>query len=292
MISEKDVHRSHRKHRNVLYSLVVLLAIIQIASLIFVSIQVSKLNLKLDSAIQKSGLNSRKYTDSMIQKYDSLYQESFSDISKLLSSQKADFQQEINLLKTSKDDFTEVIQSAVKSVVTVTTDKSVGTGFVIDKNGYIVTNYHVVSDSAGKLKIIDFDRNSFTAQLVGKDESRDLALLKTNGTFDAISIANSDETQVGEKVIAIGNPLGLSYTVTEGIVSGLHRPGPNGLNEYIQTDVPLNPGNSGGPLINIQGKVIGVNNFKIGDAEAIGFAIESNSVRNAINSIANNTLIK
>ena len=97
--------------------------------------------------------------------------------------------------------------------------------------------------------------------------------------------------QVGNKVIAIGNPLGLSFTVTEGIISGLNREGPNGLEEYIQTDVSLNPGNSGGPLIDTNGHVIGVNNFKVGDAESLGFALESAALKNAVLEMSNSTVV-
>ena len=105
--------------------------------------------------------------------------------------------------------------------------------------------------------------------------------------MQGFKLADSDDVVVGEKVIAIGNPLGLSYTVTEGIVSAVNREGPNGLKDYIQTDVTLNPGNSGGPLINRDGEVIGVANFKVGGAEALGFALESNVVRETVNRIAN-----
>ena len=98
-----------------------------------------------------------------------------------------------------------------------------------------------------------------------------------------------------EKVIAIGNPLGLQFSVSEGIVSAVHRQGPSQTNSYIQTDAALNPGNSGGPLINKQGKVIGINNFKVGGGESLGFALESNYIENIVNQIAleklNQTLI-
>ncbi|MEK6845094.1 MAG: trypsin-like peptidase domain-containing protein, partial [Nanoarchaeota archaeon] len=90
----------------------------------------------------------------------------------------------------------------------------------------------------------------------------------------------------GERVIAIGNPLGLQFSVTEGIVSGIHRPGINELEAYVQTDAALNPGNSGGPLINKNGKVIGINNFKIGSGESLGFALESNYIKDAVNAIS------
>jgi len=123
------------------------------------------------------------------------------------------------------------------------------------------------------------------------DAFADLALLKTNTFFGELKFANSDDVQVGEKVIAIGNPLGLSFTVTEGIVSAVNREGPNGNFDFVQTDVTLNPGNSGGPLINKEGEVIGINNFKIGGAESLGFALESDVVKESINLMVNITII-
>jgi S1-C subfamily serine protease len=291
MVSVNEVHQSHRKHRNVLYTLVVLLALIQIGSFVFLSIQVSKLNLKLDADIKQSSDNSKKFTENLVEKYDSLYQENFNGITKILSNQQQDFEQKINLLKSSQSDFTGVVQEAVKSVVTVSTDSSVGTGFIIDSSGYLVTNYHVISENPDKVKVLNYQRDSFDATFIGKDEARDLALLKIDGNFKRFQLADSDDLEVGQKVIAIGNPLGLSFSVTEGIISALNRAGPNGLNEYVQTDVSLNPGNSGGPLINSRGEIVGINNFKIGGAEALGFALESNSIRSSVNSIMNETLI-
>lgn len=120
----------------------------------------------------------------------------------------------------------------------------------------------------------------------------DIALLKIDGTYTPLTLANSDNINIGEKVIAIGNPLGLQFSVTEGIVSGINRPGANGLNYYIQTDAALNPGNSGGPLIDVQGKVIGINNFKIGAGESLGFALESNYIKQTVNSISQQALGK
>ena len=105
--------------------------------------------------------------------------------------------------------------------------------------------------------------------------------MKTSTTV----LGNSDKVQVGEKVIAIGNPLGLQFSVSQGIISAVHRIGINGIEAYLQTDAALNPGNSGGPLINTQGKVIGINNFKIGSGENLGFALESNYIIDSVNDI-------
>ena len=121
---------------------------------------------------------------------------------------------------------------------------------------------------------------------MGYDSSADIAVLKINAPdLASLGFGNSDDVKVGEKVIAAGNPAGLAFTVTEGIVSAT-RTDTNGI-KYIQTDVPINPGNSGGPLINVKAEVIGINNFKIGGFEGLGFAIASNDVSNVVNKIIN-----
>ena len=202
---------------------------------------------------------------------------------------------EFDILKASAgEDFSGIIEDAIKAVVTIRTDISQGTGFIISKDGYIVTNYHVM-ENANAAIIISSDNKNHVVSLIGFNDEFDLALLKIEGNFDRFRLGNSDDVQVGEKVIAIGNPRGLQFSVTQGIVSAIHREGPNGLEAYIQTDAALNPGNSGGPLINKEGRVIGINNFKIGGSESLGFALESNFIKEEINKIAlenlNQTLI-
>jgi len=289
----------HRKHRNVLYSLVIVLALLQIVSFTVFSIYSSKLNAKLDvnarelaESIEDSIFAQQQYTTQLVETYDALYQDNFQEISNLLSEQQEDFKQQIRVLQSSQEDFSGIAEDAVKSVVSVSTGSSIGTGFIVHPEGYLVTNYHVIDSNQNNVRVLTYDRSVLQARFIGGDENRDLALLKIDGNFDVISLGNSDELQVGKKVIAIGNPLGLSFTVTEGIVSGLDRVGPNGLAEYIQTDVSLNPGNSGGPLIDMMGEVVGINNFKIGGAESLGFALESNVIRQRVNAIANETIIE
>jgi len=203
--------------------------------------------------------------------------------------------QEFDILKASAgEDFSGIIEDAIKSVVTIRTDISQGTGFIISREGYVVTNYHVMKDIQAAT-IIDSDNENHAVVLLGFSEEFDLALLKIIGNYNRLRLGNSDNVQTGEKVIAIGNPLGLQFSVTQGIVSATHREGINGFDVYIQTDAALNPGNSGGPLINKEGRVIGINNFKVGGSESLGFALESNSIREEINKIAlevlNKTLI-
>ncbi|HLC53182.1 MAG TPA: trypsin-like peptidase domain-containing protein [Candidatus Nanoarchaeia archaeon] len=294
MIHE-HVHRL-RKHRNVLYAIVFILLVLQIISFLTLSSQVTHVSAALEHTEREVNNLSRYFVDVM-KAYDEQNQRNFNDISlnlneisRSVSKQQSAFEQEIKLLKSSQGDFSNVIALAVKGVVTVRTDKSVGTGFVVDENGYIATNYHVIAD-ARRIAVVTHDRQLISAQFVNGDEFRDIAVLKIDGTLPALPLGNSAELQVGNKVIAIGNPLGLSFTVTEGIISALHRTGPTGLPEYIQTDVSLNPGNSGGPLIDAQGNVVGINNFKVSDAESIGFALESDVLRTTLQSLTNNTIV-
>ena len=240
--------------------------------------------------------------DQKINKLQTESQTKFNDLSmsllsteqglKNLSSQFGSIDSEINLLKASaSSDFSGIIGNAIKSVVTVRTDISQGSGFIITSDGYIVTNEHIMQ-GATAAGIITYDGQLHAVKKVDSDTTIDLALLKIEGTFTPISLANSDNIQIGQKVIAIGNPLGLQFSVTEGIVSAINRPGSNGLNDYIQTDAALNPGNSGGPLIDTTGKVIGINNFKVGGSENIGFALESNYIKQTINGFAQQDLGK
>ena len=203
--------------------------------------------------------------------------------------------QEFSVLKaTAGEDFSGIIDEAIKSVVTIRTDVGQGTGFIITNDGYIVTNFHVLAGGS-EINSITYEREVVRTSFIGFDDVLDIALLKISGTHTPLKFGSSDSIQIGEKVIAIGNPLGLQFSVTEGIVSAIDRTGPNNLDVYIQTDAALNPGNSGGPLINKQGKVIGINNFKVGGSESLGFALESDYIIEAVNNIAleflNQTLI-
>lgn len=212
--------------------------------------------------------------------------ESVSKTNEALNRTASSFSSQIGSLKASTSaDFSGVIENAVPGVVTIKTDISQGTGFIITDSGYIVTNYHVMQN-AKAATIITSDNKNHQVSYLGYDSNLDIALLKISGNYGSLNLANSDKVQVGEKVIAIGNPLGLQFSVSEGIVSAIHREGQNGIKGYIQTDAALNPGNSGGPLINKEGKVIGINNFKLGGGENLGFALESNYIKEAVNGIA------
>lgn len=207
-----------------------------------------------------------------------------------VSAEQSNLQQELSQVKASTSaDFSGIIEEEIKGVVTIKTDVSQGTGFLITNDGYIVTNSHVLL-GASFANVYTYEDEMYSAELIGYNTLMDIVLLKIQGSFSSLTFGNSDKVKVGEKVLAIGNPLGLSFTATEGIISAVHREGINELPYYFQTDVSLNPGNSGGPLINTNGKVIGINNFKISGAESLGFALESNHAKSTINAISEDRL--
>ena len=168
---------------------------------------------------------------------------------------------------------------------------SVGSGFIVDKSGYILTNYHVVDDAA-RIVVRLQSGEEFPARIVGTDEETDLAVLKIDAARELpfIKIGNSDSVQVGDWVLAIGSPFGLEQTVTAGIISKTRRETISGsaFQKFIQTDAAINRGNSGGPLVNMSGEVIGVNSqiaTSTGDYNGIGFALPSNEAANVYRQI-------
>jgi len=165
--------------------------------------------------------------------------------------------------------------------------RSLGSGFIIDKDGYIVTNNHVV-ENADKIEVILKDEKEFDAEIVGRDANTDLALIKIKPDRDlpVLLFGDSDALKVGQWVVAIGSPFGLEHTVTAGIVSAKGRViGSGPYDDFIQTDASINPGNSGGPLINMQGKVVGINTAIIAGGSGIGFAIPINLAKNIVNQL-------
>jgi serine protease Do len=164
---------------------------------------------------------------------------------------------------------------------------SLGTGFVIDSSGLVMTNNHVVAD-ADEIKIFfseEEDEKPADGEVVGRDPELDLALIrvKTKRSLVALALGDSDALEVGEYVMAVGNPFGQGHSVTHGIISAKGRPAPDFvLAKYLQTDAPINPGNSGGPLLNLKGEVVGINNAIDARAQGIGFAIPINLVKKVL----------
>jgi putative serine protease PepD len=190
---------------------------------------------------------------------------------------------------SASGDIAAILAKDVPAVVAITTDGGPGlggsgggaaTGFVIDRNGIIVTNDHVV-DSARSVSVTTSENKKLSARVLGENASSDLAVLKVDATgLPAIELGDSNQVQVGDDVVAIGNALDLDggLSATRGIVSGLHRdiPTDNGrLSGLIQTDAAINPGNSGGPLVDAQGRVIGINTAIANPTRAqnVGFVI-------------------
>ncbi len=167
--------------------------------------------------------------------------------------------------------------------------QGLGSGFIIDEGGYILTNHHVVS-GADRITVRMNDRREYEADVVGSDARSDLALLKINASgLPTLRLASNDNLKVGEWVLAIGSPFGLDYSVTAGIVSAMGRSLPNERNEnyvpFIQTDVAINPGNSGGPLFNLDGEVVGINSqiyTRSGGSMGLSFAIPASVARNVV----------
>jgi S1-C subfamily serine protease len=199
----------------------------------------------------------------------------------------------------------DLFQKIEESVVQITDssetdvfESRLGSGFVYDDNGHIITNYHVVSGGGNKLDVTFPDGTVYRASLIGSDSAADIAILYVEGVpkekLLPLSLADSSKVRVGERVAAIGNPFGLSGSLSTGIVSGVGRQIPAQEEEgftipdIIQTDAPINPGNSGGPLLNMRGEVIGINSAiysTTGQFAGVGFAIPSNTIAQVVPSL-------
>ena len=199
----------------------------------------------------------------------------------------------------------DLFQKVEKSVVQITDSSEInvfesrlGSGFVYDDNGHIITNHHVVSGGGNRLDVTFPDGVVYRASLIGSDPSADIAVLYVEDVSKEkllpLSLADSSNVRVGERVAAIGNPFGLSGSLTSGIVSGVGRQIPAQDDEgftipnIIQTDAPINPGNSGGPLLNIRGEVIGINSAifsTTGQFAGVGFAIPSSTIAQIVPSL-------
>jgi len=217
------------------------------------------------------------------------------EISEAASAESLDAEEQNNIL---------VYRKNITSVVNITSramsfdffygmvpQEGQGSGFVIDKEGHIITNYHVIAD-ARQVEVTMHNRKKYKATVIGTDPAHDLAIIQiqAQNLIPAV-LGDSKNLQVGQKVYAIGNPFGLSGTMTRGIVSSI-RPvrEPNGatIDEAIQTDAAINPGNSGGPLMNWHGEVIGINTMilsSVGQNAGIGFAIPINTAKAVLNDL-------
>ena len=284
-----------KNSNNLIYALIILLFVVQVSSFSYFIFEIKDIKSSINNTNQlmndkfneiNSELNNLGVdVSSLSSKTDSL-ETSLSSTQQTLSETQSNFESQINSIKAkTSSDFSGIIEDVAQAVISIKTDVAQGSGFIITSDGYVVTNAHVL-ENAKYAKAITADYEEYAMSLVGYSSTLDLALLKIDDSnLDYLDFADSDNVKVGEKVIAIGNPYGLSFSVTEGIISAVQRIINGYGGKYIQTDTAINSGNSGGPLINTDGEVVGVNNLKI-EADNIGFALESNYVVDEINNIA------
>lgn len=223
---------------------------------------------------------------------------------------------ELPLLSRLNDEFAKISAAVLPSVVSVTTKTvrpgpmswhpfygligqreqivpGLGSGVIISKEGHVVTNYHVI-EGVQDIQITTNDNKKYLTLILGYNKERDIALLKIDSPrvdFPALSFANSDDARVGQIVLAVGNPFGLSGTVTQGIISARDRHLSDSQYDYLQTDTVINPGNSGGPLVNIRGEIIGINvaiyrgDENVSAWQGVGLAVPSNQAKTVVDDI-------
>lgn len=217
------------------------------------------------------------------------------------------------MIPISEESIIDAVEKVSKSIVNIASVRmmqdqlfrvfpvqGVGSGIIIDSRGHILTNNHVI-DGTDRLRVTLGDSKQVSAKVVGTDEETDLAVVRAGSLeihshdevkFQPANLGNSDELKVGQIVMALGNPFGLTGgpTVTAGIISSLNRnvQFENGILELVQTDAAINPGNSGGPLINTKGEVVAINTAKIPYGQGIGFAVPINTVKSILNDLVEN----
>lgn len=176
-------------------------------------------------------------------------------------------------------------KSSVDSVVYVVTEGNTGSGVIVSSDGLIVTNYHVIEDRKN-ISVRLYNKDIYHADVVGSDPSTDVALLRINASgLTPMLFGDSDNVEVGEQVLAVGNPFGYEFTVTSGIISAKNRDqGPSEYRDYLQTDASVNPGNSGGALVNLDGELVGITTFIVSRERTgeLAFAIPSNLVKSVM----------
>jgi S1-C subfamily serine protease len=304
------MHKETKTHL-IYASTILLLIIVFTTAIIFEQKQINSLEQSLTSQINDLNTNLEQTTTNLNTKITSLEskdtqiqsslgildeslkvkEEEIKQLSGDLAEQKIESEKNIEELentltnlKIENQDFSGIIDDIIESVVSIQTDVGSGSGFIISTDGLVVTNYHVI-EGARAAGVQRHNGDSHRVQIVGFDQDADIALLRIDANnLPTLSFANSNDVRVGEKVIAVGNPAGLDFSVTQGIVSATKRTD-NLNNEFIQIDVAINPGNSGGPLINTNGDVIGINTLKIAEFEGLGFAISSNYAQDIIDQI-------
>ena len=238
-------------------------------------------NLSGEIGILQVGLaTSEQETSQKIDTLDKL----IGEVEKKTNIQLSQVKDELKNINIQSQDLTVVVDEALPSVVSIITDVGKGSGAFIRAGGYVVTNVHVLA-GASLARVKTYSGKTYTAGLAGYDSDADIAVLKIDADYTPLKFGDSSKLKVGQSVLAMGNPAGLEFTVTEGIVSATDRKVSGSSIEFIQTDVPINPGNSGGPLVSKEAKIVGINNWKVGGFEGLGFAIPSNLVESVTDKI-------
>lgn len=228
--------------------------------------QIAVLQEKVASGLQELGINIEKTREET--------KKSVRDLSGQLQSVEQQSEQKIGKLEeqllnvnVKSGDFSGIIDKAIKAVVSIATDVGIGSGVFVNGEGYILTNRHVI-ENARKGSVKTSDGKVHAVRIVAKSPHADLAVLKIEDQYPRLPFGKVP--QVGSRIIALGSPAGLEFTVTEGIVSAVRTIGNS---DYVQTDLSLNPGNSGGPLVSTKGEIVGIVSQKIKGFEGLGFAI-------------------
>lgn len=208
--------------------------------------------------------------------------------------QTSSYSQNISLIEIFEKSEPGVVRVNVQREEQITGTNGVGSGFVFDKKGHVITNAHVI-ENAQKVVVTFLDGRSYNAEVIGYDEFTDIGVIKVNADFSLLhplSLGDSSNLKVGEQIAAIGNPFGLSGSMTSGIVSQLGRLLPSGsgysIPDVIQTDAAINPGNSGGPLLNMRGDIVGINTAiqsTTGEFTGVGFAVPSKTIAKIVPSL-------
>src|SRR3989344_4525968 len=262
-----------------------------IAGEIYLGYAIKKENAELKESLQQNIDANTELTRNLITSAQEDFQKKIETIASAVEeieseskSRLSDLEEEVKNVNIKSGDFSAILEDVFPGVVSIATDVGRGSGTIITNDGFIVTNDHVIKD-ARVIQVVNYGKKMYAAQLIGTHAQYDIAVLKINGTFNKLNFADSNKVRVGERVVAVGNPAGLGFSVTEGIISQVERIiGPKDP-PMIQTDVPINPGNSGGPLVNINGNIVGINRLKVSGFESLGFAIPSNIVKPIVEEI-------
>ncbi len=288
MNSERD-YKKMSKEKYVLITGIILAILVAgaLGGEVYLSLQLQKEKTLLQETIEANAELTRSTLNAMQeeqQKNVDIITKALEKVDKESKSRLSDLEEEVKNVNIKSGDFSAILDKVFPGVVNIATDQGRGTGAIISNDGFIVTNYHVIKD-ARVIQVVDYNKKIYAAQPIGAHTGYDIAVLKINGTFKDLNFADSSKVKVGERVVAVGNPAGLGFSVTEGIISQVDRNIGQKNPLMLQTDVPINPGNSGGPLININGNIVGINRLKIAGYESLGFAIPSNVVKPVVEEI-------